>query len=91
MCNSLVPAYSICHQSVTFFFFLLILILQAYTIVRSGETSSPFADARMVAGNTEMPDAIETVFQSALAFGRHGGVSTYIISFLIYLNLVSSV
>ncbi|XP_022983329.1 serine/threonine-protein kinase ATG1c-like [Cucurbita maxima] len=25
-------------------------------------------------GNTEMPDAIETVFQSALAFGRHGGV-----------------
>ncbi|KAG7017265.1 Serine/threonine-protein kinase ATG1c [Cucurbita argyrosperma subsp. argyrosperma] len=27
-------------------------------------------------GNTEMPDAIETVFQSALAFGRHGGVST---------------
>ncbi|XP_022971229.1 serine/threonine-protein kinase ATG1c-like isoform X2 [Cucurbita maxima] len=25
-------------------------------------------------GNTEMPDAIETMFQSALAFGRHGGV-----------------
>ena len=24
-----------------------------------------------------MPDAIETVFQSALAFGRHGGVSTH--------------
>lgn len=30
----------------------------------------------MIIGNTEMPDAIETVFQSALAFGRHGGVST---------------
>lgn len=30
-----------------------------------------------------MPDAIETVFQSALAFGKHGGVSTYIIMFLI--------
>ncbi|PNY08701.1 serine/threonine kinase family protein [Trifolium pratense] len=25
-------------------------------------------------GNTEMPDAMETIFQSALAFGRHGGV-----------------
>ncbi|KAE9611003.1 putative protein kinase Group-Pl-3 family [Lupinus albus] len=25
-------------------------------------------------GNAEMPDAMETIFQSALAFGRHGGV-----------------
>ncbi|KAJ7950250.1 Kinase family protein [Quillaja saponaria] len=25
-------------------------------------------------GNTEMPDAMESIFQSALAFGRHGGV-----------------
>ncbi|KAL2320032.1 hypothetical protein Fmac_029001 [Flemingia macrophylla] len=25
-------------------------------------------------GNTQMPDAMETIFQSALAFGRHGGV-----------------
>ncbi|RYR26575.1 hypothetical protein Ahy_B02g060834 [Arachis hypogaea] len=25
-------------------------------------------------GNTEMPDAMETIFQSALAFGKHGGV-----------------
>ncbi|PON59921.1 Serine/threonine protein kinase [Parasponia andersonii] len=25
-------------------------------------------------GNIEMPDAMETIFQSALAFGRHGGV-----------------
>ncbi|XP_027334507.1 serine/threonine-protein kinase ATG1c isoform X2 [Abrus precatorius] len=25
-------------------------------------------------GNTEMPDAMETIFQAALAFGRHGGV-----------------
>ncbi|KAG2380891.1 Serine/threonine-protein kinase [Vigna angularis] len=25
-------------------------------------------------GSTEMPDAMETIFQSALAFGRHGGV-----------------
>ncbi|XP_022145610.1 serine/threonine-protein kinase ATG1c-like isoform X3 [Momordica charantia] len=25
-------------------------------------------------GNTEMPDAIETIFRSALDFGRHGGV-----------------
>jgi len=29
----------------------------------------------LIAGNTEMPDAMETIFQSALAFGRHGGVS----------------
>ncbi|XP_062001846.1 serine/threonine-protein kinase ATG1c-like isoform X1 [Rosa rugosa] len=28
----------------------------------------------MVAGHTEMPDAMETIFQSALVFGRHGGV-----------------
>lgn len=26
-------------------------------------------------GNTEMPDAMETIFQAALAFGRRGGVS----------------
>ncbi|KAK2379061.1 Protein kinase superfamily protein [Trifolium repens] len=25
-------------------------------------------------GNTEMPDAMETIFQAALAFGKHGGV-----------------
>ncbi|KAH9736183.1 serine/threonine-protein kinase ATG1c [Citrus sinensis] len=25
-------------------------------------------------GSTEMPDAMETIFQAALAFGRHGGV-----------------
>ncbi|XP_027186839.1 serine/threonine-protein kinase ATG1c-like isoform X2 [Cicer arietinum] len=25
-------------------------------------------------GNTEMPDAMETIFQAALTFGRHGGV-----------------
>ncbi|WJX25758.1 non-specific serine/threonine protein kinase [Trifolium repens] len=24
-------------------------------------------------GNTEMPDAMETIFQAALAFGKHGG------------------
>lgn len=31
----------------------------------------------MVAGHTEMPDAMETIFQSALVFGRHGGVSIF--------------
>lgn len=29
----------------------------------------------MVSGHTEMPDAMETIFQSALGFGKHGGVS----------------
>lgn len=38
----------------------------------------------MVAGNIEMPDAMETIFQSALAFGRHGGVS---ISFSFFSHL----
>lgn len=28
-------------------------------------------------GNTEMPDAMETIFQSALALGRHGAVDEY--------------
>ncbi|KAG5550299.1 hypothetical protein RHGRI_015305 [Rhododendron griersonianum] len=31
-------------------------------------------------GNTEMPDAMETIYQSALALGRHGAVSTCFIS-----------
>lgn len=31
----------------------------------------------LIAGNTEMPDAMETIFQSALAFGRYGGVSIF--------------
>lgn len=29
----------------------------------------------MVAENIEMPDAMETIFQSALTFGKNGGVS----------------
>ncbi|PPE01686.1 hypothetical protein GOBAR_DD01268 [Gossypium barbadense] len=28
----------------------------------------------MVVGSTEMPNAMETIFQAALALGRHGGV-----------------
>jgi hypothetical protein len=37
----------------------------------------------LIAGNTEMPDAMETIFQAALAFGRHGGVSiSFCFSFL---------
>lgn len=40
----------------------------------------------LVAGNIEMPDAMETIFQSALAFGRHGGVSICF-SFLTYVTI----
>ena len=29
----------------------------------------------MIAGSTEMPDAMEMIFQSALALGRNGAVS----------------
>ncbi|KAL6998834.1 Serine/threonine-protein kinase ATG1c [Sarracenia purpurea var. burkii] len=32
----------------------------------------------IVPGNTEMPDAMETIYQSALAFGRHGAVDEYL-------------
>lgn len=35
----------------------------------------------MLAGSTEMPDAMETIFQSALALGRHGAVSIFFIPF----------
>lgn len=34
----------------------------------------------IISGNTEMPDAMETIYQSALALGRHGAVSTCFIS-----------
>lgn len=37
----------------------------------------------MISGNTEMPDAMETIFESALAFGKSGAVS---ISFLSLAN-----
>ena len=37
------------------------------------------------AGNTEMPDAMETIFQAALDFGRRGGVSIYF-SFACHLD-----
>lgn len=36
----------------------------------------------MIAGCIEMPDAMETIFQAALALGRHGGVS------LFYLDII---
>jgi hypothetical protein len=38
----------------------------------------------MISGSTEMPDAMEMIFQSALSLGRHGGVSVFI---LIWLHL----
>lgn len=34
-----------------------------------------FNISKMIAGSTEMPDAMEAIFQFALALGRHGGVS----------------
>lgn len=34
-----------------------------------------FNMSKMIAGSTEMPDAMEAIFQSALVLGRSGGVS----------------
>lgn len=36
----------------------------------------------MISGSTEMPDAMEMIFQSALSLGRHGGVSVFILIWL---------
>ena len=39
----------------------------------------------LITGNTEMSDAMETIFQAALAFGKHGGVIiSFCYSFLLF-------
>ncbi|CAN6471615.1 unnamed protein product [Victoria cruziana] len=45
-------------------------------LLEVGRAEDLARDLGPVDGHTEMPDAVEIIFQSALALGRHGGVCT---------------
>nr|XP_010937525.1 serine/threonine-protein kinase ATG1c isoform X1 [Elaeis guineensis] len=50
------------------------LLIEKEFLLEVGHAEELAVDFGQIAETTEMPDAIEIIFQSALAFGRHGAV-----------------